>query len=91
MPTLEPLPGAHQRHHQTLAENENEDAVTHMRHLFQKAMETDYTNAIERLTGHKVVAFISGNNTSPDVASELFILDSPLYPSTPGHLSGGTA
>lgn len=62
-----------------------------MRHLFQKAMETGYTNAIERLTGHKVVAFISGNNTSPDVASELFILDSPLYPSTPGHLSGGTA
>jgi hypothetical protein len=26
-------------------------------------------------TFHKVIAFISGNNTDPDIASELFILD----------------
>jgi uncharacterized protein YbcI len=58
-----------------LAENEHEEAVSQMRHLFQKAMEADYTNAVERLTGHKVIAFISGNNTDPDIASELFILD----------------
>jgi uncharacterized protein YbcI len=63
-----------------LAENEHVDAVTQMRHLFQKTMEADYTAAVERLTGHKVIAFISGNNTHPDIASELFILDSPINP-----------
>jgi uncharacterized protein YbcI len=67
----------------TLAKNENADAVTHMRHLFQKTMEADYTAAVERLTGRKVIAFVSGNNTNPDIASELFILDRNLYPTTP--------
>lgn len=68
---------------QTLAEHDNDDAVTHMRHLFQKTMETEFTDAVERLTGRKVIAFISGNTTSPDVATEVFILDSSLYPTTP--------
>jgi uncharacterized protein YbcI len=73
----------------TLARNENEDAVSHMRHLFQKTMQADYTNAIERLTGRKVIAFVSGNNTNPDIASELFILDGNLYPTTrqPGRIT----
>jgi uncharacterized protein YbcI len=39
-----------------------------------------YKNAVERLTGRKVVAFISGNNTNPDIASELFVLDRPVSP-----------
>jgi uncharacterized protein YbcI len=67
----------------TLAEHDNDDAVTHMRHLFQKTMQTEFTDAVERLTGRNVIAFISGNTTKPDVASELFILDSSLYPTTP--------
>jgi uncharacterized protein YbcI len=66
----------------TLAATSQEDAVTHMRLLFQKTMEAEFTAAIERLTGAKVVAFISGNNVAPDVASELFILDVSL--TTPG-------
>jgi len=61
----------------SLAQNSNEDAVTYMRHLFQKTMEAEFTEAVERLTGRKVIAFISGNNVNPDVASELFILDGP--------------
>ena len=64
----------------TLATNDHEDAVTGMRHLFQKTMKADYTEAVERLTGQKVMAFISGNNAEPDIASELFILDSPIEP-----------
>ena len=66
----------------TLAEHDNDDAVTHMHHLFQKTMKTELTNAVERLTGRRVLAFISGNDTKPDVTSELFILDSSLYPAT---------
>jgi uncharacterized protein YbcI len=69
---FDPEPLAH------LAATAQEDAVTHMRQLFQKTMEAEFTTAIERLTGAKVVAFISGNNVSPDVASELFILDVSL-------------
>lgn len=54
------------------------EAVHQMRHLFQKAMEADFREAVERLTGRTVIASISGNNTDPDVASEVFILDRPL-------------
>jgi uncharacterized protein YbcI len=53
-------------------------AVNHIRHLFQEAMEADFREAVERLTGRKVLAFISGDHIDPDVAAELFILDGPL-------------
>jgi uncharacterized protein YbcI len=62
----------------SLSRNEHVDAVHHIRALFQKAMEADFRVAVERLTGRRVVAFISGNQLDPDVAAELFVLDSPL-------------
>jgi len=54
------------------------DAVRHIRALFQEAMAADLREAVERLTGRKVLALISGNHIDPDVAAELFILDAPL-------------
>jgi uncharacterized protein YbcI len=51
------------------------DAVTAMRHLFQRTMGDDFRAAVERLTGHTVVAFISGNHVEPDIPAEMFILD----------------
>ena len=54
------------------------EAVSHIRQLFQEALQADFCAAVERLTGRKVLAFISGNNFDPDIAAELFILDSPL-------------
>jgi hypothetical protein len=33
--------------------------------------------AVERLSGRKVIALISANQIVPDVAAELFILDGP--------------
>ncbi len=54
------------------------DAVNHIRHLFQDAMAADFREAVERLTGRKVLAFVSGNHLDPDVAAELLILDGPL-------------
>ena len=36
-------------------------------------MEAEFREAIEPLTGRKVVAFISGNNLDPDVAAEVFV------------------
>lgn len=41
-------------------------------------MEADFREAVERLTGRGVLAFISGNHIGPDIAAELFILDAPL-------------
>ena len=55
----------------TLAATGNAPAVTNMRHLFQDTMQTQFSAAIERLSGRGVVAFISGNHLDPDMAAEL--------------------
>ena len=62
----------------TLAATGNAPAVTNMRHLFQDTMQTEFSAAIERLSGRGVVAFISGNHLDPDMAAELFVLDGAL-------------
>ena len=62
----------------SLAAANRGDAVSHIRQLFQETTEADFREAVERLTGRKVLAFISGNHVDPDIAVELFILDSPL-------------
>ena len=61
----------------SLTRTDKTDAVNHIRHLFQETMEADFRQAVERLTGRKVLAFISGNHIDPDIAAELFILDGP--------------
>jgi uncharacterized protein YbcI len=62
----------------SLTETHRRDAVTNIRHLYQQTMEKDFREAVERLSGRNVIAFISGNHVSPDIAAELFILDEPL-------------
>ena len=52
--------------------------VTAARDLFHKTMEPELRAAVERLTGRKVIAFISGNHADPDIAAEVFVLDAPL-------------
>lgn len=44
---------------------------------FQVGAEDEFTAAIEELTGRVVTAFLSANQTSPGVASELFFLEAP--------------
>ena len=44
---------------------------------FQEGMQDEFTDAIERLTRRSVTAFLSGNQTSPGVACELFFLEAP--------------
>jgi uncharacterized protein YbcI len=61
-----------------LSRGEHVEAVRHIRQLFQRAMEPDFREAVERLTGRHVVAFVSGNQLEPDIAAELFVLDEPL-------------
>ncbi len=69
----------------TLAKTNKGGDVIHMRHLFQETMSADFTEVVERLTGCRVVAFISGNNVNPDVAAETFILDAALTNSSTPH------
>ena len=61
-----------------LARTDRGDAVKHIRQLYQETMEADFCAAVERLTGRKLIAFISGNQIAPDIAAEVFILDEPL-------------
>lgn len=54
---------------------------------FQSDTQDEFTSAVERLTHRRVIAFLSANQTTPGIASELFFLDAaPL--STP---TGSTA
>ncbi len=60
---------------QSLAQSSHADAVAQMRAAFQELMAKDFGEAVERVTGRKVVAFISGNNVGAGVTSEVFVLD----------------
>jgi uncharacterized protein YbcI len=62
----------------SLVRHGHNEAIGGIRHLFQKTMEVDLRAAVERITGRRVVGFISGNQFEPDLAAELFILDEPL-------------
>jgi len=44
---------------------------------FQESSEDEFTKAIERLTGRRVTAFLSANQTNPGIACELFFLEAP--------------
>jgi uncharacterized protein YbcI len=63
------------RAEQSLARNGNGDAVLSMRRLVQGAMGDELRVSVERLTGRRVVAFMSDNHLDPDMAVEVFILD----------------
>ena len=62
----------------SLTRTRHTDAVKQIRVLFHDTMEGDFREAVERLTGRKVLACISGNHLDPDIAAEVFILDDPL-------------
>ena len=49
--------------------------MSEARGLFRQEMEADLRAVVERLTGRKVLAFLSANHIEPDVAAAIFILD----------------
>src|SRR6201999_3319461 len=54
------------------------DRVVAMREDFQRLMATRYKDLIERLTGRKVMAFLSQAHVEPDITLEVFFIDRPL-------------
>jgi uncharacterized protein YbcI len=64
----------------TLIEIGRTSAVHESRGQFQHAMRHKFVEAVERLSGRVVVAFISNHHVGPDLAVELFWLDGARPP-----------
>jgi uncharacterized protein YbcI len=59
----------------TLVEAGDEESVMRIRAAWQQAMRTTLSGHIERLTGRRVIAFMSSNHVEPDLGVEVFILE----------------
>ena len=60
----------------TLLEAGRSEAVRETRNLFQDAMGPKFREAVEEATGRTVVAFMSQVHFDPDMAAEVFVLES---------------
>jgi uncharacterized protein YbcI len=63
---------------QTIMDSGQPGRVVAMREEFQSVMAERYRETIERLTGRKVVAFLSQAHVEPDITVEMFFVDGPL-------------
>jgi uncharacterized protein YbcI len=59
----------------TLIEAGRLEAVRETRNLFQDAMGPRFRDAVEQMTGRKVLAFMSQVCFDPDMAAEVFVLE----------------
>ncbi|HTA97921.1 MAG TPA: Na-translocating system protein MpsC family protein [Solirubrobacteraceae bacterium] len=59
---------------QTMIELQRAPAVRDTRNAFQNAMQQKFIEAVERLSGRDVTAFISDSHVGPDIEIELFML-----------------
>lgn len=64
------------------------DSIHRMRRDFQRAMETEFRDVVERATGREVTAYVSMVNVDPDLTVELFFL-SPSPTEEPEALADG--
>ena len=60
----------------TLVESGCEDKVLDLRFAFQAAMRSEASAMVAQLTGRRVVAMMSANHIDPDLAAEVFVLES---------------
>lgn len=60
---------------QSLVSNDRAELVLETRQAFQQTMRQDLITGVERLTGRKVIAFMSANHIDPDMAIESFVLE----------------
>jgi uncharacterized protein YbcI len=63
------------RGEQTLKEEDEEEKLRELRKIFQGAFRKEAVGAVERLTGRRVVAFLSDHAVEPDWSAEVFVLD----------------
>ncbi|MDA0167258.1 DUF2294 domain-containing protein [Solirubrobacter ginsenosidimutans] len=68
------LRGGFTRVEQTLLDGGRGQAVIEQRMAFQEVMRDRFTAVIEHATGRPVIGFMSGNQQSPDMICEVFVL-----------------
>jgi uncharacterized protein YbcI len=68
------------RGEQTLKQEDEEDKVRELRHIFQGAFRDEAISIVERLTGKRVLAFLSDHAVDPDWSVEVFVLERPNSP-----------
>jgi uncharacterized protein YbcI len=64
----------------TLADEGEEDLVRGVRRVFQGKFRDDANGIVERLTGRRVLAFLSDHDVDEDVAIEAFVLAEDAQP-----------
>jgi uncharacterized protein YbcI len=64
----------------TMIEVQRGTTVQETRSAFQAAMQHRFIEAVERLSGRGVLAFISNQHIGPDIEIELFVLKPPHDP-----------
>jgi uncharacterized protein YbcI len=72
----------------TLKDENLEDHVRSLRRIFQGTFREDAIGVIERLTGGKVLAFLSDHAVDPDYAIEAFVLEPGLANGPPDSSDG---
>jgi uncharacterized protein YbcI len=72
----------------TMIELQGAEIVHETRSVFQKAMEHKFVAAIERLSGRKVLTFMSDHHVGPDIEIGLFML-APLGDADAGGVDWG--
>jgi uncharacterized protein YbcI len=58
----------------TMIEIQRSTLVQETRNAFQNAMQDRFINAVQELSGRRVLAFISNHHVGPDIEIELFLL-----------------
>jgi len=59
--------------------NGGEREVRHMRMLLEDTLRPDLVEAVRRLTGCDVEAFMTAHHVSPDLTVDIFVLDRDLH------------
>jgi uncharacterized protein YbcI len=72
------MEGGLTRNEETLIARGEEDLVRNYRLRFQEAMEDSTVEAIQRITGRRVIGYHSQIVFNPERAFEIFVLDRPI-------------
>ena len=72
------LGGVYTEVEKTMIELQHGTVVQETRSAFQNAMQRRFIDAVERLSGRDVLAFISNHHVGPDIEIELFMLKKPV-------------
>jgi uncharacterized protein YbcI len=71
------LGGVYSDVEKTMIELQRATVIQEIRSAFQIAMQDKFIDAVERLSGRRVLAFISNSHVGPDLEMEIFMLAPP--------------